>query len=162
VENDRKSLFSALGSIPEGRQRVMVRIPRRVEFRTQGLNGDLTIGEIEGEIGINGVNGEIKIAPATGEMAFHGINGGIDATIAKLSGDGIDISGVNGNTTLRFLGEVNATVEAFGMNGQVESDLQNMVVQKNGEFVKYQARIGGGGVEISDSSKASAKAKLTK
>ncbi|HKX27568.1 MAG TPA: hypothetical protein VJ302_07745 [Blastocatellia bacterium] len=148
VENDRKSLFSTLGSIPEGRQRVLLRLPREIELNTHGLNGNLTVGEVDGKIKANGVNGEINIAQATGELIFHGVNGNIEATIAKLSGEGVDLSGVNGNTTLRFIGEVNAEVEANGMNGRVDADFQNLEVRKNEGFGRYSARIGNGGVQI--------------
>lgn len=149
VENDRKSAFSALGSIPEGRQRVILRLPRKVEFKTYGLNGNLTVGEIDGTVNAGGVNGAVNIAQATGAASFHGINGNVAATIARLSGEGIDLSSLNGNTELRFIGEVNASVEAFGMNGKVEPDLPNVEVEKSDAVYKpYKARIGNGRVRI--------------
>lgn len=150
VEEDRRSLFSAFGSIPEGRQRVMLKLPRKVAVETNGVNGDVTIGELDGGVDVRGVNGQINIAQATGGANFRGINGKIDAAIAKLSsGDGIDLSGVNGNTTLRFIGEVNADVQARGHNGKVESDLPN-VEERKGEkrYGRYEARIGTGGAQI--------------
>jgi hypothetical protein len=86
VEDDRKrSVFAALGEVPEGKQRVMLKIPRRVRFKTHGLNGNLTAGEFDGKVEINGVNGQIKIGRSTGEAAFRGINGSIDATRAEKS-----------------------------------------------------------------------------
>jgi hypothetical protein len=150
VEEDRRSLFSAFGSIPEGRQRVMLKLPRKVAIETNGVNGDVAIGELEGGVQVRGVNGAVNIAQATGGANFRGVNGKIDATIAKLStGDGIDLSGVNGNTTLRFIGEVNADVQARGHNGKVESDLPN-VEERKGEkrYGRYEARIGTGGPQI--------------
>ena len=76
--------------------------------------------------------------------------GKIDATIAKLStGREIDINGVNGNTTLRFIGDVNADVEAHGHNGRVESDLPNLQENKDERHHgRYSARIGTGGPQI--------------
>lgn len=150
VEEDRRSLFSAFGSIPEGRQRVMLKLPRKVAIETNGVNGDVAIGELEGGVHVRGVSGAVNIAQATGGANFRGVNGKIDATIAKLStGDGIDLSGVNGNTTLRFIGEVNADVQARGHNGKVESDLPN-VEERKGEkrYGRYEARIGTGGPQI--------------
>jgi hypothetical protein len=149
IENDRKSVFSALGSIPEGRQRVMLKIPRSVRFRTHGLNGNLTAGEFDGKVEINGVNGQVKIGRSTGEANFHGINGNIDATVAKLSDQGINIAGVNGDTNLRFIGDVNATIEAAGFHGEVKPDLPNVeVLPGESNFGFYKARIGSGGVRI--------------
>jgi hypothetical protein len=149
VDNERKSIFSALGSIPEGRQRVMLKIPRGVKFKTQGLNGNLTAGEFDSKVEINGVNGQVKIGRSTGEATFRGINGNIDATVAKLSDEGIRISGVNGNTDLRFIGDVNATIEAAGFHGEVKPDLPNVeVLPGESNFGFYKARIGNGGVRI--------------
>jgi DUF4097 and DUF4098 domain-containing protein YvlB len=150
VEGDRRSLFSAFGSVPEGRQRVMLKLPRKVAFITNGVTGDLTVGEIEGGLDIRGVNGRVNIEQATGGATFRGVNGKIDATIARLStGGGIDLNGVNGNTTLRFIGEVNADVEARGHNGRVESDLPNLEESKDEKrYGRYNARIGTGGPNI--------------
>ena len=150
VEEDRRSIFSAFGSVPEGHQRVMLKLPRKVAFTTNGVNGDVAVGEIEGGLDVRGVNGRVNIERATGGATFRGVNGKIDATIAKLSaGGGIDLNGVNGNTTLRFIGEVNADVDARGHNGRVESDLPNLQESKDEKrFGHYSARIGTGGPHI--------------
>jgi hypothetical protein len=150
VEEDRRSIFSAFGSVPEGRQRVMLKLPRKVAFQTNGVNGDVAIGEIEGGLDVRGVNGRVNVERATGGAAFRIVNGKIDATIAKLStGGGIDLNNVNGNTTLRFIGEVNADVEARGHNGRVESDLPNLEENKDEKrYGRYNARIGTGGPHI--------------
>src|SRR5215831_13107505 len=150
VEDDRRSIFSAFGSRPEGRQRVMLKLPRKVRLETNGVNGDVAVGEIEGGVDVRGVNGKVNVAQVTGGASFRGVNGKIDATIAKLSTRGeIDISGVNGNTTLRFIGEVNADVDAHGHNGRVESDLPNLQESKEEKrYGRYSARIGTGGPQI--------------
>ncbi len=150
VEDDRRSFFSAFGSIPDGRQRVMLKLPRKIAFITNGVNGDVAVGEIEGGVDVRGLNGKINIAQATGGATFRGVNGRIDATIARLSpGSGIDLNGVNGNTTLRFVGEVNADVEARGHNGRVESDLPGLQENKDERrHGRYSARIGTGGPHI--------------
>jgi hypothetical protein len=147
VDNERRSIWSALGKNPEAHQRVLLRLPRRVEFQIRGLNGELTVGELDGEVDINSVSGNVKIAQAAGEAKFRGINGNINLTMAGLI-DGIDLNGVNGNTEIGFIGPVNAEIEAWGMNGKVESDLPNFVVRKSDEFSRYEARIGAGGPEI--------------
>ncbi|MBO0858527.1 MAG: DUF4097 family beta strand repeat protein [Chloracidobacterium sp.] len=150
VENDQRSFFSALSSRREGRQRVMLKLPRKVKLETSSVNGDVAIGEIDGGLDVHDVNGKINIAQATGGVSFHRINGRIDATVAKLStGSEIDINGVNGNATLRFIGEVNADVEANGNNGRVESDLPNYQENKDERrYGRYSAHIGSGGPQI--------------
>src|SRR5262249_60423097 len=104
-------------------------------------------GEIEGGLDVRGVNGRVNIERATGGATFRGVNGKIDATIAKLSaGGGIDLNGVNGNTTLRFIGEVNADVEARGHNGRGDSDLPNLEEEKEEKrYGREKALLGAGG-----------------
>lgn len=150
VEDDRRSFFSALGSTPDGRQRVMLKLPRKIAFITNGVNGDVTVGEIEGGVDVRGTNGKVNIAQLTGGATFRGVNGKIDATIAKLAtGSEINISGINGNTTLRFIGDVNADVDARAHNGRVESDLPNLEESKaERRHGRYSARIGTGGPHI--------------
>jgi hypothetical protein len=149
IDNDRKSIFSEFGTIPEGRQRVMLKVPRSVVFRTNGLNGNLTTGEFDRKVEINGVNGQVKIGRSTGQAAFRGINGKIEATVAKLSDDGISLTGVNGDTDLRFIGDVNATIEANGFHGEVKPDLPNVEVQSGESNIGfYKARIGSGGIRV--------------
>jgi hypothetical protein len=148
VEGDRKSIWSAMGNIPEGRQRVMLKLPRKVELETHGVNGHLTVGEIDGRVEVRRVNGPVNIARATGSASFQAVNGNIDATVAKLAGEGIEIRGVNGNTSLHFIGDVNADVEARGMNGRVEPELPNVQIRKGERYGAYNARIGDGGPQI--------------
>jgi hypothetical protein len=151
LEGDRRSLFSSFGSIPEGRQRVTLKLPRKVAFITNNVNGDVAVGEIEGGVDVRGVNGKVNVEQVSGGASFRHVNGKIDATIVKLSmGGGIDLNGVNGNTTLRFVGEVNADVDARAHNGRVESDLPNLQESKDEKrYGRYSARIGTGGPQIS-------------
>lgn len=149
TEDDNRSVFSAMDSAPDVRQRVMLKVPPNIRFVTNGLNGNLTTGVFDGKVEVNRVNGQVKIGQASGEALFRGINGNIEATIAKLSDEGIRISGVNGNTRLRFIGDVNANIEANGFFGEVQPDLPNVEVQSSESMVgSYKARVGSGGVRI--------------
>ncbi len=149
VEEDRRSVFSLLGSVPEGRQRVILKMPRKTIVEIDDVNGNVAIGEMDAGVDVRGVNGKVTVAQATGAASFRGVNGNIEATIAKLAGEGIDLSGVNGSTTLRFVGEVNANVSARGFNGRVEADLPNVEAKPDERrHGRYEARIGGGGAPI--------------
>ncbi|MEP7339431.1 MAG: hypothetical protein ABI977_16960 [Acidobacteriota bacterium] len=150
VENDRKSIFSAIGSRPEGRQRVVLKLPRKIDLELRGTNGKVAIGEIQGQLRMNGINGEIKATRIAGETEIHGLNGGLDVSFAPLSGNGIEIGGVNGNIDLRFEGEVNADVNTWGINGQVNADLPDVQNKNNEEpgSGRFKARIGTGGTQI--------------
>jgi len=149
IENDRKSLFSAMAKIPEGRQRVVMKLPRKMDFEANGISGDVTLGELRGSIELHGINGLIKAARVAGKTEIDGVNGGIDMTFAPLGGNGIEINGVNGNIDLRFDGEVNADLNTWGINGQITPDLPGL--ENNAEESgrgRMKARIGSGGTQI--------------
>ncbi|MGH9838818.1 MAG: DUF4097 family beta strand repeat-containing protein [Blastocatellia bacterium] len=149
VENDRKSIFSALGSIPEGRQRVILRLPKEVDLETSGVNGNFSAGEIRGRMELRGISGEVKVARVTGNTEVSGVNGGIDITFAPLVGKKVEMNGVNGNIDLRFEGDVNADVNTWGVNGNVEADLPNVDrTDAEPRRGRIKARIGTGGTKI--------------
>lgn len=149
IENDRKSLFSALGKIPEGRQRVVLKIPRKINFETFGVSGNVTLGEIIGRLELRDINGQIKASRIAGVTEFGNVNGGIEATFAPLNGKGIEVFDVNGNVDLHFEGEVNAELDAWGINGKLNPDLPSVQApseeQRRG---RLKARIGSGGTPI--------------
>ncbi len=149
VENDRKSIFSALGHVPEGRQRVMLRLPKKVDFETNGVNGNVTVSEVQGRVEIRGVNGQVKVGRAMEKTEIGGINGGIDVTFAEKFTEKAEVSGVNGNIDLRFLGEANADLNAWGINGNVEPDLPKVERRETEpRRGRIKARIGNGGAII--------------
>ncbi|MFN0085185.1 MAG: hypothetical protein ACKVX9_07335, partial [Blastocatellia bacterium] len=150
TESDRKSIFSAIGSLPEGRQRVLLRLPKKVDFETNGINGNVEIaGDLNGRAEIRGVTGSVKVARINGETNIVGINGSVDVTFAPLTGKSIEMRGVNGNIEMRFEGEVNAEVRGRGVNGQIQADLPKVEKPEGEERLgRTRLRIGTGGTPI--------------
>jgi hypothetical protein len=147
-KGDTGFLAHVFGSKPT--EHVTLRLPRRISLVTNGVNGSVTAGGIDGSVEVSGVNGKVDINQAAGSAEISGVNGNVTVGLTKLSKDGVDISGINGNIELRFTEDVNASFESHGMNGQVTSDLPNVTVDKSGHG-SYNARIGNGGTEISAS-----------
>ncbi|MFZ4984060.1 MAG: DUF4097 family beta strand repeat-containing protein [Blastocatellia bacterium] len=148
-EDDHKTIFSAFKKVPEGRQRVMVRLPRKIDFIGRGVNGGIDLEAVEGSLDVSGVNGRLRVASQTGPVEVNGQNGEIDITFARFTGSPIEMNGINGEITLRFADEVNATVVARGNNGKVTSDLPGFQPQEDeDDRGLYRARIGLGGAEI--------------
>jgi hypothetical protein len=146
-EKGDSSFFSRMfGSKPT--EHVTLRLPKQISLVTNGVNGSVTFGEIEGSIEVNGVNGKVDIEQASGSAEINGINGNVSVGLAVIGKDGIDISGINGNIELRLSESVNADLEAHGMTGNVTSDLPNVVVDKTNHG-SYSAQIGKGGNSIS-------------
>lgn len=140
-------LSRMFGSSPQ--EHVTLLLPKQISLVTNGVNGSVTAGGIDGSLEVNGVNGKVDIAQAAGSAEINGINGNVSVGLARI-GKGVDISGINGNIELQLSDDVNANLEAHGMNGHVTSELPNVVVDKSSHG-NYSAQIGSGGGSISAS-----------
>jgi DUF4097 and DUF4098 domain-containing protein YvlB len=131
------------------RQRVVLKVPRRVDVAARGINGALRVGELEGAVRVSGVNGEVTVARAAGHAEVSGVNGNVTFAVARLEDEGVRVSGVNGNIELRLDEDANADLRVGGLNGSVDYDLKNVTVEGGGENrSKFVARIGAGGAPI--------------
>ncbi len=130
------------------RQRVVLRLPRRVEMTVRGVNGRVSVGELEGAARLSGINGRVEVAQALGYSEVSGINGGVQLTIARLGERGLRMSGINGAIDLRFDPEVNADLSISGHNGGVDTQLPNVTLQGKLNRSNLRARIGAGGAPI--------------
>jgi len=145
-KGDAGFISRMFGSSPA--EKVHLKLPRAIALVTQGVNGAVTVGEIDGPVEVHGVNGRVDIAQATGTAEFHGINGNISVALTRLEKEGISLNGVNGNIDLRLGEGVNVDLEAHGMNGHVTSDLPDFVLEE-ARHGNYHARVGNGGNSIS-------------
>jgi len=139
------SLFTHRGEV---RQRVTLKLPRQVEFATTGINGPVTIGEVDGAVRVSGINGSVKLAQAAGSAEISGINGSIQATIKGLGERGIRAGGINGSLELRFAEDLNANLTVSGLNGRLQTDFPNVVMGEKENRSHFSARIGEGGAPI--------------
>ena len=147
-KGDSSFISRMFGSSPT--EHVTLRLPKQISLVTNGVNGSVTSGGIDGSLEVNGVNGKVDIAQASGSAEINGINGSVSVGLGKIGKDGVDLSGINGNIELQLSEDVNAKLEAHGMNGQVTSELPNVVVDKSSHG-SYSAQIGNGGGSISAS-----------
>ncbi len=149
LSKERRSVFGHLMQIQSGRQRVIMRLPSRLNLEVFGVSGRLMIGEIGGRLEIAGVNGKIEVQRANGAVEIAGNNGAVDLTIGSKSDLPVEIRAIDGKVTLRFEGEVNASFEARGINGKIDSNLPGYtVVDGNRNDGRLTARIGRGGRRI--------------
>jgi hypothetical protein len=130
-----------------GSERVTLKLPRQISLNVKGINGPFTTGDIDGAVEVSGVNGRVQIANAVGTATLKGINGSVVVGLKKLDSEGVTLNGINGNIELQLGPDVNADLEARGMNGRVVSDLPNVLVDKT-KRGSYSARIGNGGSGI--------------
>lgn len=147
-KNEGGLLSKILGNNPK--ENVTLKLPRQIALATNGVNGAVKVGEIDGPVKVSGINGRVEIAQASGSADFSGINGSVSVALKNLGKDGIELSGINGNIELRLSDGVNADLEAHGMNGAVISELASVKVDKSSHG-NYTAKIGSGGNSISAS-----------
>ncbi|HZE70745.1 MAG TPA: hypothetical protein VE135_14635 [Pyrinomonadaceae bacterium] len=128
-------------------ERVTLKLPRRISLVTNGVNGSVIVGEVDGPVEVHGINGKVEIGQALGSAEFKGINGNIAVSLKDVTKEGVTITGVNGNIELRLSEGLNAELEAHGMNGRVVSDLSDVVIEKE-RHGSYLAHVGSGGNSI--------------
>lgn len=136
------------GRVPDVRQRVMVKLPRSIELTVHGVNGRVSIGELDGEITVNGINGAVDVAHATSTSDISGINGRVRIGLERIAPNGMSISGVNGKIELHFAEAVNADVSVSGINGSVFADGGRITVIGKMNPNSFNGRIGNGGPRI--------------
>jgi hypothetical protein len=137
-------LWGGGGSV---RQEVTLVVPRRVDVLTKGVNGPVSVGEVEGAVAVEGVNGRVEVAGSTGRAEIKGVNGLVKFAVTRLDG-GMEIKGVNGNVEVRFRGLVNADIDVKGNNGGMTLNLPNVTTQERQNFSSMRARVGSGGTQI--------------
>jgi len=148
VRGEKNSGHSNWYGNREVRERVMMKIPRQVEFVASGINGKATVGEIDGPAQLSGINGTVDVAQAVGYTHISGVNGRVTMTLSRLGERGVSVSGVNGGVTLRFTDELNADLDVSGVNGNVSTDMPNVTVLGKFSRQNYHAKIGAGGSPI--------------
>lgn len=131
----------------EVHQQVMLKIPRQIALAARGVNGSVTVSEVNGPTQISGVNGNVQISQASGQSNVSGINGRVVVAVKQLNAEGLHLSGINGGVELRLADNLNASLEAHGMNGKVSSDLPGVNVVSSDRST-YSAQIGSGGPQI--------------
>jgi len=128
-------------------ERTTLKLPRQIALYAKGVNGSFVASDIDGAVEITGVNGRVQVGSAVGRATFNGINGSMVVGLKRVDGEGVTLSGINGNIELQLGADVNADFDARGLNGRVISDLPNVEIEKS-KRRSYSARIGNGGAGI--------------
>jgi opacity protein-like surface antigen len=146
-ENDKDS-DRGNGRDREVKQQVFLKLPRQIDLKTSGVNGKVTVGEVDGPVTISGINGRVDVAQAVGYSNLSGINGKVSVKIVRLGERGAQISGINGGVEISFAEDVNADLSVSGINGNVNTELPNVTIQGKMEKNNFRATIGAGGSPI--------------
>lgn len=131
-----------------GNEIVTLKLPRRIALTARGINGKVTVGEVEGDVAVSGINGKVEVAQTSANTEVSGVNGAVIVAVRQLGERGLRVSGVNGRVELQLREGLNADLQAHGMNGSVTSEMPDVVVQKDDSRSNYSAHIGTGGTPI--------------
>jgi len=146
-EGGRHSFWNWLWGRGSVRQHVTLILPRRIQLLATGVNGPVTIGEVEGSVRVDGVNGRVEVAQAAGRCDVTGVNGSVKITSAQPGAQGLEVKGINGSVEIRLKDGANADVNVEGLNGSVAFNIPNVTQQRENPS-NLRARIGTGGAPI--------------
>lgn len=106
------------------------------------ISGDVTIGEVDGEVSVLGAGGRVEIARATKVRHLAGIKGSVEVTLAALSHD-LQVNSISGPVKLHFLQEPNARIKGDWILGTIRAKLPGFR-QTDKRFFRFQGQTGQG------------------
>ena len=133
------------GGGTQAREEVTLRVPRRINLETHGINGRVVVGEIDGSVEVGGVNGSVELGQASVRAEVNGVNGQVTLTLDRAGERGVGMSGINGDVEFRLRESINADVEVTGQNGGVTLNAPNVTRQERPNRSRMSARLGTGG-----------------
>ena len=102
---------------------IEVRVPRGATLDLSTVNdGDVTADGVTGDFTVVNVNGEIHLTGLTGSGEIRTVNGNVQASFARTPGDATSFHTVNGNLDVTFPNELSADLQFKTMNGDVFTD----------------------------------------
>jgi DUF4097 and DUF4098 domain-containing protein YvlB len=131
----------------KARQSVKLLVPREVDLHLSTIAGAVNVGAVEGVVKLTNIAGPVVVTGAqSAEMSS--LAGGLTMHIERISGRGINISGVAGAIELQVSESLDANVVVDDTLGKVVAETPRAKVSKLSDS-KYLVKVGAGGAEIS-------------
>ncbi|MDM7921858.1 MAG: DUF4097 family beta strand repeat-containing protein [Pyrinomonadaceae bacterium] len=125
-------------------------VPRTANLNSiDTINGSISLSEFVASTKVTAVNGNINAVNLRGNANLSTVNGMVNAEFNRVeSGGTISLNTVNGSVKLLLPSDVNATIKADSLNGEITNDFGLPV--KKGQFVgrNLHGRIGSGEGQI--------------
>ena len=147
TEKDREG--SSGGRDKNVHDRAILKMPRRIDLTVSGINGTVSVADIEGKAEVSGVNGSVSFAEAASFSRISGINGRVVVGMNRIGEGGLKISGINGSVECRISEAVNAELNTSGVNGRVSVNLDRVTMRGELTRSRINPKIGNGGPAIS-------------
>lgn len=145
-------------------QQLRLKVPRRTSMELRTVNrGDISVGEIEGELDLQNTNGAITATGIRGWVVAHTTNGDVRVTFDRIQADKpMSFVTFNGDVDITFPGGLKADLRLKTDRGEIFTDFEFRLqedgpqVRQEREGGRYRVRldqevratIGGGGQEI--------------
>lgn len=131
------------------RQRVTLKMPRRVSLRVNDVAGHVEVGDIEGEAHINDVAGALRVGRVDGSPTINDIAGAVTVAVGRLGDGGIRLSDIAGRLELVIDEGANADIDVSDIAGKIEVGIANVSVVGKIDPEEFHGKIGAGGPHIS-------------
>ena len=114
-----------------------ISVPRAMalDLKTQA-GGDLIVKGVEGDVAIDNMNGEVRLEGLVGSAVISTMNGEVRAVYAKEPTKPVSISSMNGEVDLRLPGATKANIQLRTHNGSILTDFSEDVLKTKSEAKK--------------------------
>ena len=130
------------------RQRVTLKLPRRISLKANDIAGHVRIGEIDGDLRINDVAGSLEVARVNGSPHINDIAGSVKVSVGELGGEGLRINDIAGRLELVIASGTNADLDVSDVSGRIGVEVPNAMAVGKIERERYRGKLGNGGPAI--------------
>lgn len=146
-----KSSWFHWGNNHSGSVSYEMTVPASVNLdKVSTINGDIEIRAMSGNVKAETVNGDLDASGLVADVDLETVNGGINAVFDSLgSGQRVSAEAVNGRIVLELPADTSARVHAETVNGSIDADDFDLVVDKGFVGRECDGQIGDGDARIS-------------
>ncbi|MEX2177309.1 MAG: hypothetical protein WD801_01270 [Gemmatimonadaceae bacterium] len=125
-----------------------VLVPRGVKVAAHGVNGEVRVEGVAGEVDAGSVNGSVYVSTLSGPVSANTVNGSVRASMGSfdLRSD-LRFSSVNGTVIAEFGGDLDAEVDLSTVNGRYRTDFP-VTISGRIDPRRLRASVGKGGPRI--------------
>jgi DUF4097 and DUF4098 domain-containing protein YvlB len=121
----------------------VVKVPFSINLHVSTVNdGDVSVKEVTGTLGVYNVNGSIEIADAKGQTNAHTVNGSVTVSYRDTPPDASSYYTVNGEMRITYPASLSADLQFKSLNGEFYTDFPNAEILP-AKVVKSQEKHGG-------------------
>lgn len=139
------------GGETNGSVRFTLEVPADVNLdEVESVNGSVTIAGVAGAVRVGTVNGSIRAANLASDATIETVNGAVDVSFDRLGGrQSAHCESVNGRVTVRLPADVDVSVSAETINGEIDGGDFGLAANKGFIGRDLQGRIGKGSANLS-------------